>query len=427
MRTIVLGFIILASISQAACKKEVVEKPPPPPPDTPKYHSKMDIRWLEFLTPDSAGAYYLDPYFWNDYVMFCTRSMLNKGELTIAAFQKQSGARHPLWNNQSKNLILGYIDYIPDWKLTGSTSSVALLGVKNRLYAWDLSTGTMKYSVNHAPLYGLAEFSVLYGTPYHSCTNGNDSQTRLFSIDPETGTTEAIVTLNAASNEGLSILPPSAWISPARDTVLVFMTQGFRDITQGFVNAYAYDINNKKFLWNIELTPPNGLTVMTAPLVIRNRVVFITASGLHCVDIPTGTITWEHKFPNPLKGFNYKPLYADGRIYQRSGEEVMALDAYTGTILWAYKDKINNLEGGSMAYYKGNLYFTAEDGYDPYYARYLFCLEGATGKLIWKDKGPHEYSGMAFGVIVDPATGYLYATDAFRMMCIDLNNTPKKP
>ncbi|HRZ43467.1 MAG TPA: PQQ-binding-like beta-propeller repeat protein [Bacteroidales bacterium] len=279
--------------------------------------------------------------------------------------------------------------------------------------------------INHAPLYGLAEFSKVFGDPYHSVTTANDTQTRLIKIDPETGATQIIVSLNAGSNEGISILPPSGWVSPTHDTVLVFLVQGFRNVTQGFVNAYAYCPTKNKFLWKIELTTPHGITTMNAPLVIRDRVVFITAAGLFCVDIPTGTIKWQHTFPNPLKGFNYKPLYVNGRIYQRSGEDVMALDAYSGTILWEYNDKINNLEGGSMAYYKGNLYFTAEDGYDPYYARYLFCLDGATGKLIWKDKGPHEYSGMAFGVIVDPATGYLYATDAFRMMCIDLNNSPK--
>jgi outer membrane protein assembly factor BamB len=425
MTTVLLSLLLF--VFHAGCKKDPVIKDPPKPIDTTGYQTRLDIKWIQWYTADSVGSYYLDPYFTGDYVAFCTRSLLDKGQLGFAIFHAQTGDWHPVWKNLHPDIIEGTSDDIPDWRICGPNRDIAVLTTRNRLFAWNLSDGQQLWKHHHSPNFGLSKLSQVGGVPYHTYYPGNYAWSRLVRFNPETGTKEDLVTIPWKNNYEVVMYPPSEWVSPVNDTILLFAVNGINyPLNKGSLDIYAFNLTTRTIEWEVPDIAPNGYGAIRPPLVIGNKVVFQGTSSIHCFDISSGALLWEKSYLNPLRSFTCsRNFHADGRIFCRSTESILAFDLQTGTELWETSIKINNLEGGSIDYYQGNLFFTASDRTHPNYARSLFCIEAGTGKLIWKDPGPNEHGGMAFGIIIDQSTGYLYATDAYRMMCIDLNTTPK--
>jgi outer membrane protein assembly factor BamB len=160
------------------------------------------------------------------------------------------------------------------------------------------------------------------------------------------------------------------------------------------------------------------------PIVVNNKVVFQCLRSIHCYEITSGKLLWE--YITGVEGFaSSVNKYAEGKVFVRGTEKLFAFDLNSGVLLWETPNHYGVELAGCMDYYKGRLYFTGIDMKDVYNSTMLFCLDGSTGELIWKDGGVNRTGMMADGVIIDQSTGYLYATDAYRIMCIDLNNSPK--
>jgi outer membrane protein assembly factor BamB len=422
--------VLMMLTTGLGCKKEPVVPNPPLPVDTPTYQTKLDIKWIHWYTPDSAGAYYLDPVFIGDYVAFCTRRLANekKGNLGFAIFHKSAGFRHPIWDQYYPDLVEGSSSDIPDWQLCGASGELAVLTTRNRLYAWDLNTGQIRWKHNHAPNYGLHRHSSIGSFPYHTYYNGSETWSKVARFNPNTGIKEDLVTISILDNFKANIFPVESWINPlTSDTILLFVTGGWNfTIGRGRVDAYAFNQTTRTMMWHAYDICPNGNAAIYAPVVAGNKVVFQGLNSIHCFDIPSGTLLWEHSYDPWTRGFsNARNIYREGKVFVRDANSVLAYDITTGTLLWETTNKMNLEMGGTPDLYQGKLYFTASDDTHPYYALTLFCVDVNTGAVIWKDPGPNKNGGLTFGVIIDQSTGYLYATDAFRMMCIDLNNTPK--
>ena len=418
--SIVLSTMLLAP----ACKEEPDIQPP-----VKEYDSRLDIKWIKWFTEDSAGAYFLDPQFYGDYVVFGTTMPVgDNGKEGLGVFNKLTGKKHPNWDEYYPDLTPTSSNDLLDLKTCGQWNQIAVMTNMLSIESWDLSTGTHLWSDVYNPDHGQYPMAVYHGIPYVPYESASRKWGKIDRYDPLTGAKENLVHIPWEQDYSITMHAPALWINRKKDTIMLFATSSINYLNlQGRANVYAYNITADTFLWRNNNIDSTGNAESEPPIVVGDRVIFRCISTMHCYDIPSGKLLWVYDFDNKIKSHNFKPLYADGKIFTRSTEIVWAVDLITGQKVWSTDIRLNNLEGGSMAYYKGKLYFTASDDTDPNYARSLFCLDGATGNLIWKDKGPNKYGGMAFGVIVDPATGYLYATDAFRMMCIDLNNTLKKP
>jgi outer membrane protein assembly factor BamB len=430
MKTMTTSFIaLLFLITSLGCKKEPVTPVIPIPVDTNTYQTKLDIKWIQWYDTDTVGAYMLDPMFFGDYVAFCTRSLVNesKGSLGFAIFNRITGERHPVWDHYFPDLVAGTSDDIPDWRLCGQNGDIAVLTTRNRLFAWDLSTGQMLWQHHHAPYFGLHKLSSVGSVPYHSYYHGtNKIWNKLARFNPVTGTKEDLVEIPKLDNVETRIMPVSYWVSPANgDTMLLFVTNGINfSLSRDRVDAYAFNQTTRTMLWQEYDICQNRHAAIYPPLVVGDKVVFQGASSIHCFDIPSGTLLWEHLYDRWAKGF-MENLYGDGKVFVRNGTSVLAYDLQTGALLWETSNRMNLQMRGAMGFYQGKVYFTATDDLHPGYAKSLFCVDANTGSVIWKDPGPSKNGGLTFGIIIDQSTGYLYATDAYRMMCIDLNNTPK--
>lgn len=88
----------------------------------------------------------------------------------------------------------------------------------------------------------------------------------------------------------------------------------------------------------------------------------------------------------PMMQFDaaYEPIAADARLYVGSSrtDSVTAYDAATGREAWRF-DADAPVRLPPVAW-RGRVYFVADDGC-------LYCVEGASGKLVWKfEGGPYE-------------------------------------
>lgn len=410
------------------CKKEPIDNKPPLPVDTP-YNTKLDIKWLKWYSTDSMGSWYDDPYFYTDYVIFCTDMPSgNNARLGFGVFHKTTGERHPVWDQYYPDLVEGTSSDIPDWKLCGINGEIAVLTTRNRLFAWDLNTGQLKWKHYHYPYFGLHKLSSIFGVPYHTYSNGSETWSKIARFNPNTGTKEDLVTIPIIDNFEARIYPVESWINPSTgDTILLFVTGGWNSpLTKGRVDAYAFNQTTNAMMWHAYDICPSGNAAIFAPVVTGNKVVIQGGQSVHCFDLTSGSLLWEHNYDPWSRGFsNARNIYRDGKVFVRDGKSVLAYDINTGALAWETTNKMNLQMGGAMDVYNGRLYFTASDETLPDHIKSLFCVDTNTGSVIWKDPGPNKYGGLTFGIIIDQSTGYLYATDAFRMMCIDLNNTPK--
>ena len=158
------------------------------------------------------------------------------------------------------------------------------------------------------------------------------------------------------------------------------------------------------------------------PFVIENdKVIITTRRAISCLNRLTGELIWQRE---DLVFADRPPLYWEGKLYIRTDSPcfLFCLDAQTGKQLWANTTiKPHPIIHGRMAIYKDKLYFSFS-GSD--IKHYLACIDTHTGAELWRDRGP--YGNIAFDVLIDQKTGYLYCNTGWSTMCIDLNKTPKK-
>ena len=126
------------------------------------------------------------------------------------------------------------------------------------------------------------------------------------------------------------------------------------------------------------------------------------------------------------EGYSNTPfLYYKGKLLVR-GEApegiLYCYDAQTGQLLWQNNTiRATPSPWGRTDAYNDKWYLTARKGAE---TDILYCISIATGEVEWSDYPSR--GGAAFGILIDQQTGYLYCSNAWSIMCIDLNKTPKK-
>lgn len=185
--SIVLSTMFLAP----ACKEE----PDIQPPDK-EYDSRLDIKWIKWFTQDSAGAYFLDPMFYGDYVVFCTDMPVgDNGRLGLGVFHKTTGERHYAWNEPFPDLTQGLSSDIPGWTLCGSEGEIAILSAQNHLFGWDLKSGSLLWQHHTAPYYGSTNVTQIFSKPYHTSEPGSSIWSKITRFDAYSGAKEDLVTV----------------------------------------------------------------------------------------------------------------------------------------------------------------------------------------------------------------------------------------
>jgi outer membrane protein assembly factor BamB len=186
--------------------------------------------------------------------------------------------------------------------------------------------------------------------------------------------------------------PALAWSFPAEDKgnilsaplvsgehvyVGVAMNGGGGDARWGVVYCLDRATGAKRWAFTDErrLKP-----VQSSPCLDQGRLYFgegLDGSGagkFYCLDAATGAKRWHFQAGAPVTS---SPCAADGRVFFGAGADgIYCLDAATGEKRWQFAVRAD----GSPAVLDGRLYVGCSSGVN----HELFCLDAATGRPVWR-------------------------------------------
>ena len=420
---LLLNFVVtfmLPLFTLSACQKEE------PIFKEPVAKSNLEVIWTKIFHSDSLPDIFLDPIFFEDYIVLSNRHEPFSGKQRgIRVFHKLTGENHPAWNHEPGGLVDNNDD-IDDIQIGGPNHDILFVTNKEDLYATDLKTGRRLWRNTYQPNRLSNAFSTLGD---HALQTGNpftgslsDSWCTILQFDYSTGKRSNLLQLEMEDDYSFLIMPPNWTINGNRDTLLLFMSTGWNFfIGKGKVNAYCYNLSRKEMVWTKKNFTQDGDASVILPLILENeKVVFQSLRAIHCLDISTGEIIWQHEHLSD--GFSRTPaLLREGRLYLRSAMGiVMCYDAQTGQEIWNNPANLLPAPGGRMDMYDNKLYLTAWTGS---LQISLVCLSATTGEVLWKETGP--WGKISRGIIIDQKTGYLYCSNDYGMICIDLTKTTK--
>jgi outer membrane protein assembly factor BamB len=143
-----------------------------------------------------------------------------------------------------------------------------------------------------------------------------------------------------------------------------------RDEGERFSGVLAFDRAGSE-RWRLRTDPDVGV-----PTVVGNTALIEEGHGTRAVDLATGTVRWHYRsgygFPHVAPGF------ADGRVFV-GGRRFLALDAVTGERLWRTDEELPAAQTCAVA---GDR-VVVSNGYGGNGGG-LFCLDAATGRVLWE-------------------------------------------
>lgn len=424
MKSLTIIFVFITLFVQASCKKDdpVVVNKQPQPENPWNYKSILNVKWYKYFYSDTSGAYFQNPYFFDNYVVFCSDMIAyGNGKLGIGVFDKLTGAKHPMWNNEPGGIV-GSTGSISNWVIGGNSNKYAIFCSTYKIYCYDLETGSLHWNIS---VTDLEPRICSFGNYIFYIKGDMHSYSTLLLTNIESGQSKNVLTLYKTNGYEANIEPPVVWFNPSGDTILVFQNRQWNfPASDGKIDIYAYNLSKDTIIWKLEDLTNDGNSSVRKPIINEDKFYFQGMKSVHCINLLNGQLIWEHEYTD--EGFaQVENLFADGKLFVHSGSDaIMAFNGNSGNLLWKTNKDYGIQTGGSMGYYKGKLYFTSIDMTNSNIPTYLFCLNASDGSLVWKDSGVVK-SGMKDGIIIDQNTGYLYADDSYRIMCIDLNNTPK--
>lgn len=201
-------------------------------------------------------------------------------------------------------------------------------------------------------------------------------------------------------------------------------------------NLHAIDLVTRRLRW---LFHAEG-GIASTPTVAEGLVYFLSREGsLHALDAASGAPRWAfrtggearfaahglygqprdgRKRSDPWDFYLSSPLVADGKVvFGSSDEHVYALDALTGTLVWAYKT--GGMVHAAPALAGSRIIVGAWDSA-------VYALDLASGALAWRyQTGAEQKHSVMLGIqaaaSVDGGTAYVGSRDGF-LYALDVVN-----
>ncbi len=402
------------------------EKPNSPDLPAENYPTNLEVLWNAIFHSDRAGDYFWDYEIANgQYIVLAnTNGRKNDKPRGIGIYNMQTGKRHPAWLNDPGSIFSATeFEDLSDCKIAGVNKDIILIYSAKELFGYSLHTGQRMWKLNIPNNRVKMSAAVDHAFVTYGANGGlSKSWYRLALVDVYSGKKVDILQLEIEDNYEFAINPPSAYVIGG-DTLLFFTTGAWNfDRGHGRVHAYCFNMTKKQMVWaNKEFTMDTDATAFQLPpFVIENDKLIVTSMrAIHCFNRHTGKLVWQKE---GLGFADRPPLYHKEKIYIRYGDPgaLLCLDAQSGQTVWL-NTAIDCIPApnGKMDIYKDRLYFSA---WGPNATHHLACVDIHTGKELWTDRGP--YDNIAFGVLIDQKTGYLYCNTGWSLMCVDLNKTP---
>jgi len=148
--------------------------------------------------------------------------------------------------------------------------------------------------------------------------------------------------------------------------------------TKTFTRVFALNASNGEEIWNYSINMDSGLSGRT-PFIYNDLVYFGLDDEIVTRSLGTGRPIWS-------SDVSYPQVYAvtDGKVFASAGSDVVALDAYDGSLVWRCQGS-----SGPLSVYGGLAYMGISGNEN------LLVLDGNTGEQVWK-------GAKTFGYAVSP-------------------------
>jgi len=324
------------------------------------YDTPTPSYWRELLT-ETAGGAYREPPGVTDYPVIASPGYVPS--MTGYSAGPGPATNHLLWRSR---VPMG------DWHLILANNGkiFASSGVDNCIYALDELTGEVIWVRNGS---SLARWSVLDDNYIFTAEGGfpvaisqNTGEIRWKA--PIRGVTYGIAPWGEVFHDGTAIFTYDSGRSPGNTTCYKVTRGG--SITRVWTNDTVQG----------RLGYANG----------RLYGVLEYNQWVSCVNASTGFLIWNYTSTDPAHRFYPAPTIAYGNVYlgteRPAGSQieffdnVVCVDAITGTYKWTYKTQEYFVQSISAAY--GNIYIAGGD------RNAVHCVDGVTGQKKWEYNAP---------------------------------------
>ncbi|MEI6410811.1 MAG: PQQ-binding-like beta-propeller repeat protein [Bacteroidota bacterium] len=402
-----------------ACHKDTIVVPPVV---NPPINSKLNIVWQVPILSDTSenSTVVFGPVLGNP--VYC----LNYYEPSGAFIQVRDGLtgalkwKYDQWIQPLDGLLANEMAII---------KNKVIVNDWHRTYCLDGQSGALNWAIDVTQQNGNGEphFSIFGDCIYKNNFEESPPITIHASIVRSNylnGHWDTLVNYQARDSFVLGFTPPSIWVNPQGDTVLIIRDNGARNYiyepykgARNWSNIYAYNLHTKRYDWKLEDFQNN--TIMYNPPIISNdRYYVATLLKVHCIDLKTGQTVWSKALSNSnlYSGF---VQHKNWLIAQGTDHGIWALDMDNGKIIWYNPQPLGLID--KLFYYDGVVYFTSSgDGR-------LYAINAEDGSTIWAERSPNRLKkrtpNATFGqsyVAIDPDKKVIYVSDNYYAMCIKM-------
>ena len=431
-----LNSIIIIAWLLSGCKPDPIILPSvnPPAPCVIDFlcdSSKLEIVWQRSISWDTTEWVSTEPpIIFENNVLF-TRFTFNEQTDTLKQLNRFTGKLEWIWADYQ-----GRTPFIAGKRIYFSNNKY-IFTTWNDVYVINATDGKLSWKTL-MPVGGQGDpFMNLANKKLYHAHNKRENRKTLASYivrsDIDFGKWDTIFTQPMIGNLEPNAKPPSTWITPSNDEILIFQIRyvDFSPIIVQRVDVVAYNATKKELYFRFDNIDPYFTGSVGVPFILNNKVYMPLNRSVVCFDMIKKQKVWEKEFGlggHFLNGSSF--LFVENKFFVKpNNESLYQLDPDTGAEIWV--DKTGGGAGPSdMVYNEGIIYYTG-DGTGKIYA-----LDIATKKYIWAEKSPNYFynklngkkrydnANIGFGgIAIDPVNRLLYTSDNYFAMCLKL---PKK-
>ena len=314
----------------------------------------------------------------------------------------------------------------------GSTSQHKLLGNSiyykgSGLFCIDVTTGNEKWKVSNYSKKHLNDFIFANNKIYAFFDLGGGivgDSTKLYEIDPITGSSSEKFTLYGADRNGYNQAPKGMlfYNHPNGNKIIFTQSIGYKpSITTERGEYYAIDITNDSIFWDLGYYffdgDINSGGISSSPILINDNTILLKNYKYNAsLNLQTMTENWKSSVSNNYRTGGGYMTELGGKIFQSVGNfaRFNIVNSNDGSIYKNYTNLGYDSFGSDFVKYNNHIYFTTTKG--------LFKMD-ATGTIVKQilatDALSEEVGGsFSNGLDIDPMTGNIYTTCGFNMVCI---------
>lgn len=313
----------------------------------------------------------------------------------------------------------------------GSTSKHKLVGNKicysgSGLVSIDANTGVELWRIPANSNNDLNDFIYMNNKIYAFFDLGGGitgDSTKLYEIDPLTGTTSDKFTLYGRDRNGFNQSPLGMvyYKHPNGNEIIFTQSNGYNNsITTSRGEYYAIDMTNDSMYWDLGEYfydgDINSRGISSSPILYDSKNVFLKNYKYNAsINLETKTINWKTPMNSSYRTGGGKMAELNGKIFQSLGNNynLNIINTNDGSFYKNYNNLGFDNWAPALMKYNNHIYFSSNLGF------YKMDGNGTIVKqLLRSEKLSEVVSGTIQTFDIDPATGYIYATIGYNLVCI---------